>query len=236
MCTLKFLLCVSVIVKYDSILSLNVKAHFPASKDPLYPRIQMTESLPNLKELTVCTWLKPYVLDDLDTLLSYATLSSDNQLLIALRTKLNITKIEFHIVKSVNTVTCSRITWKIGEWYHLCVSVFTPSGSVAFYLDGILCEKFENILEFKNKEIPTGGILIIGQEQDGLNSKFDNKQSWYGDIADLHIWNEKLSEEQIREAGICKGKRKQGNVFSWMKTKISVLDNVIFSETELCNP
>lgn len=223
-------------LKFDLIMCLNVKAHFPASTASFFPRIQMTATLPNLEELTFCSWFRPYSLDDLNTLLSYATSATDNQFIIGLKTSSNKTNIAFYNGASPVEVSCSHVMFQVGEWYHICINVFSPTGSVAFFVNGIYCKDFKNHASFIKKHVPSGGVLIIGQEQDGLNSKFDANQAWFGDIADLQIWSESLTQEQILEAGKCKGKRKQGDVFAWMKTKISVFDNVIFSETQLCNP
>ncbi|XP_023243447.1 C-reactive protein 1.4-like [Centruroides sculpturatus] len=232
----KYTLWIVLLIKFDVITSLHVKAHFTPSDGSSFPRIRMAELLTNLEELTFCSWIKPYFLSDLNCLLSYATVSNDNQLIISLITKENNTKIEVNYAGSILQVPCSHITWKNGEWYHLCLNLFCVNGAIAFYVNGIHCAECKSHADFAKKLIPSGGQLVIGQEQDGVDSKYDPNQGWYGDIADVHIWNERLTHKQIQEAGRCNGGRKEGNVFAWMKTKIFATDNVLFSETEVCNP
>lgn len=222
-------------LQFDLKLCHAIKAYFPASTNSSFPRIQMITTMPNLEELAICLWLKPYSLDDLNTLLSYATSTVDNQLVFGLKTSSNQTNIAFHVGAYDGLEVCSHINFKVGEWYHICVNLFSPSGSVAFFVNGVLCKDFKNHASFIKRDIPSGGVLVIGQEQDGLNTNFTATQAWIGDIADLQIWSERLTQEQIVEVGKCVGKIKEGDVFAWMKTKISVFDDVILSETVTCN-
>lgn len=218
------------------ITGFNIKSHFPASNSSHFPRLRMVDTLPSLQQFTLCSWVKFYSNDNkLLTLISYATVNSENQILITLSKYQSNRKVNIYMGETHSKFKCS-LEWIIGKWYHLCATWFSPNSTAKIYQNGNVCEYIKSVKPLDKTIIPSGGILIVGQDQDGMDEKFDASQAWHGDIADLQIWDEELDYDQIREAGKCNGKRRAGNVFSWMKTRMVAIDNVVFSETQLCSP
>ncbi|XP_067127901.1 C-reactive protein 1.1-like [Centruroides vittatus] len=232
--SLLIILLIITACKFTTMTGIHIKAHFNPSNNLNYPRIRMAETLSSLQQFTICSWLKLYSTNnDMLTVISYATLKSDNQIVITLNKYHSDRLVRFHIGDPYLEFKCNY-DWVPGQWYYLCASWFSATATAKVYQNGQSCTFTRSHLNYPKTPLPSGGILVIGQEQDALDSKYDANQAWHGDIADVHIWDEELSPNQIFEAGQCKGGRKEGNVFSWMKSKIIVTDNVEFSETELC--
>lgn len=80
--------------------------------------------------------------------------------------------------------------------------------------------------------IQSGGIFVMGQDQDSLDDRYDAHQAWNGDVADMNLWNFVMTEEQIRDANKC-NKKKEGNIIAGLKTPMTAIHTVI-SEIEFC--
>ena len=79
--------------------------------------------------------------------------------------------------------------------------------------------------------IKTGGILILGQEQDALGGFFDDDQSFSGEISEFFWFHESLSDETI--AGLSNCNANPGNVTdSSVVTWDEFLDEWTFSKVE----
>lgn len=82
------------------------------------------------------------------------------------------------------------------QWHHICVTWENTAGSWNFYIDGELKESGDG---FKtNLEIESGGILILGQDQDELGGGFDQDQSFFGEMFGVNLWSSVLTEEEIK--------------------------------------
>ncbi|XP_067136288.1 C-reactive protein 3.3-like [Centruroides vittatus] len=223
-----------VICKISFTTGFIVKAYLSPSNSSNFPRIKAENPFPSLWQFTVCSWLKPYSLDNEHlSIISYATSSFDNEMLIYLKRSDPDYEVKLHIGVPYAEFKCA-LPWKPGQWHHLCATWFAPMKTVHVYQNGQECKLMRLRSYFINKEIPSGGTLVIGQDQDALDSKYKVDQSWHGDIADVHIWDEQLSLDQIQDAGSCEGSMIEGNIFAWMKTPMTVKDNVVLSATHLC--
>lgn len=58
--------------------------------------------------------------------------------------------------------------------------------------------------------------------QDTLGGGFDATQAYVGELANLNIWNRKLSTPEIYNLATCNSKAPAGNVFSWTESNIEV--------------
>ncbi|XP_023210350.1 C-reactive protein 1.4-like isoform X1 [Centruroides sculpturatus] len=211
-----------------------VKAYFSPSNSSYFPRIKAENFFPSIWEFTACSWLKPYILDNVElSIISYATSRHDNEILIYLERNGSNYEVKFHIGVPYAQFKCA-LPWKPGQWRHLCATWFAPTKTIHLYQNGQECEYLRTYSAFESKEVPSGGTLVIGQDQDAPDSEYQKHQSWHGDIAEVHIWDEQLSLEQIRDTGSCEGSMREGNLFAWMKTPMTVKDNVVLSATHLC--
>lgn len=218
---------------YHEVGSSFFKMHIPISKENHYPRLRMNGTLPEMDEFTLCMWLRPYYFQkEYSCFISYSTNRLNHEIGCCFFNHSSKMYIGIEIFDVFNTFQCRQINWHVGGWYHFCLSWFGSNGYLRLFINGNRC-KFDDKGADIVGSIESGGILVIGQMQHGMDSGYVEDQAWHGDIVDINMWNEVLREQQIREAFRCEGKRSPGNIISGMKTSMNVLD-VIISETELC--
>ncbi|XP_075039889.1 C-reactive protein-like [Mixophyes fleayi] len=105
---------------------------------------------------------------------------------------------------------------------HICVTWESSSGLTAFWVDGK--QSLRKIYQ-KGLQILPGGMVILGQDQDELGGKFDEKQSFVGEISDVHLWNYVLPSCAIRDVY----ERKStiwGNIINWESIKYTLFGDV----------
>ena len=61
--------------------------------------------------------------------------------------------------------------------------------------------------------------FVLAQEQDGIRSKYDPLQSFWGKLTELNIWNTILDQRNISSMANCE-KFEKGNVISWDQQKM----------------
>ena len=66
----------------------------------------------------------------------------------------------------------------------------------------------------KSKHIPKGGLFVIGEEQDKYGGDFTPKESFFGDLSQLNIWDRELLADEIYDLANSCG-HTQGNVLAW---------------------
>ncbi|NWR17406.1 AGRD2 protein, partial [Emberiza fucata] len=115
-----------------------------------------------------------------------------------------------------------------GQWHHFCVTWQQDNGTWAIYADGKrraaasgLCSAGPSAPQ----AISGQGTFIIGQDQDSLGGSFRAKESFSGNITDLHIWHKVLSTEHIEEVRSCWAVE-QGLVFGWSSNALEVESTV----------
>ncbi|XP_009073804.1 PREDICTED: probable G-protein coupled receptor 144, partial [Acanthisitta chloris] len=115
-----------------------------------------------------------------------------------------------------------------GQWHHFCVTWQQENGTWAIYADGKrrasaigLCAAGTVAPQAINGQ----GTFIIGQDQDSLGGTFRAKESFSGNITDLHIWQKVLSVEQIEKVRSC-WVVEQDLVFGWSFKALEVESTV----------
>ncbi|XP_038650744.1 adhesion G-protein coupled receptor D2 [Scyliorhinus canicula] len=83
-----------------------------------------------------------------------------------------------------------------GKWHHLCVSWTRRGGGWAIAADGSVISSGEQL--YISDDIGTGGVFIIGQEQDSFGGSFRKDESFVGNITQLHIWDRVLNASEIQ--------------------------------------
>ena len=128
------------------------------------------------EELSVCTWLKKRLDQSKKGLpwFSYAVAGGDNTILLKAAAHLALIA-SGNYFNMPYTAEIMR-----DEWYHMC---FTwKSGRADFYVNGV----WVYIGEVQPKgQIPLGGTLVLGQEQDSPGGGFDINDVYAGDQSDL---------------------------------------------------
>lgn len=68
--------------------------------------------------------------------------------------------------------------------------------------------------QFTLANIPTDGILILGQDQDAPGGDLDPEQSFSGKIGYFNAWDRKLTDAEIQRIHNCED-LSGGNMASW---------------------
>ena len=82
-----------------------------------------------------------------------------------------------------------------GYWRHICATWENTAGSWNFYIDGaqvVNGEDFET-----GHVIKSNGIVILGQDQDNYGGRFEQIQSFFGEMYGVNMWNKVLSTSEI---------------------------------------
>ncbi|KAL2101741.1 hypothetical protein ACEWY4_003502 [Coilia grayii] len=183
-----------------TICNVNSMLLFPSASTENYATFTKGFTT-SVYELTICTWVK---VDSryLGTLFSYATEDSDNMLVLYGRNTSSPGSVDFVIGDPayrelpVHTVLDN-------QWHHLCIIWSSIEGRFWYYIDRRLIatgSRFQN-----GYEIPPGGTLILGQEQDSMGGDFDPAEAFVGKLAGFTMWPRVLSPGEISWIATGKG-------------------------------
>ncbi|KAK2916237.1 hypothetical protein Q8A67_000611 [Cirrhinus molitorella] len=172
---------------------------FPSASTENYVTFQRSFQT-GAHELSICTWLK---VDGkyLGTILSYATENNDNMLVLYGRSSGILGVMDFVIGDpAYRELSLQNIL--DGNWHHLCIIWSSIEGRFWYYLDRHLVStgsKFQ-----KGYEIPPGGSMVLGQEQDSIGGDFDEAEAFVGRLAGFALWTRSLSPGEV--SGLASGK------------------------------
>ncbi|CAH3037281.1 unnamed protein product [Pocillopora meandrina] len=92
--------------------------------------------------------------------------------------------------------TDTRVKINDTMWHHICVTWKNTKDYWQFYLDGQLQSSGTDLK--KNHQIPAGGTVVIGQDQDSVGGGFDSAQSFGpGEVTEVNLWSRVLSGDEI---------------------------------------
>ncbi|XP_028313956.1 neuronal pentraxin-1-like isoform X2 [Gouania willdenowi] len=185
---------------------------FPLRTNYMYAKAK--RSLPEMYSFSVCLWIKSNASPGVGTPFSYAVPGQSNELVLI---EWGNNPMEILINDKV-----AKLPFLIndGKWHHLCITWTTRDGMWEAFQDGVMRGSGENLAPYH--PIKPEGVLVLGQEQDTLGGGFDATQAFVGELANLHIWNRKLSSSEINNLANCNSKAPTGNVFSWTESSIEV--------------
>uniref|UniRef100_I3KF41 Pentraxin 4, long n=1 Tax=Oreochromis niloticus TaxID=8128 RepID=I3KF41_ORENI len=173
-----------------SICNVDSMVLFPSASAENY--VTFSLSLPALLELSLCLWLRvetPHI----GTLLSYATDDSDNQLVL------------YGHKSSSSDPVYRRLQVSAlldAHWHHVCVLWSSIHGRFWHYNDHLLASSGSDFR--KGWEIPGGGSVVLGQEQDSVGGGFDPAEGFAGQMAGFRLWNRVLSPLEVE--GVAAGR------------------------------
>ncbi|NXT76013.1 AGRD2 protein, partial [Zapornia atra] len=124
------------------------------------------------------------------------------------------------------------------QWHHFCVTWQQDNGTWAMYADGKRRASASGLCAAgpsAPQAIYGQGTLIIGQDQDSLGGTFREKESFSGNITDLHIWQKVLSTEQVERVRSC-WVVEQDLVFGWSSNALEVESTVQEVTTQFLCP
>ncbi|XP_053194837.1 pentraxin-4 [Scomber japonicus] len=184
--------------KDAKICNVDSMLFFPSASVENY--VTFALSLPDLPELSVCLWLRVDT-SHVGTLLSYATHDNDNQLVLYGRNSSALSALDFVIGDPVYRRLPVSLLLDT-HWHHLCVIWSSIQGRFWYYNDRRLTSSGSNFR--KGWEIPGGGSVVLGQEQDIVGGGFDPAESFAGLVAGFRVWNRVLSPSEVE--GVADGR------------------------------
>ncbi|KAM9208986.1 LOW QUALITY PROTEIN: pentraxin-4 [Dugong dugon] len=149
--------------------------------------------LVGLRALSVCSWVRT-ASGRLGTLLSYATEENDNKLVLHGRDSLVPGSVHF-VIGDPAFQELPLQPLLDGRWHHLCVIWTSTQGRHWLYVDRRLVATSSRFRE--GYEIPPGGSLVLGQEQDTMGGGFDSAEAFVGSVAGLAIWGRALAPSEV---------------------------------------
>ncbi|XP_008286946.1 pentraxin-4 [Stegastes partitus] len=185
---------------------------FPSASAENY--VTFSLSLPDLPELSICLWLHVEAAH-VGTLLSYATDDNDNQLVLygrsssASSTPVSVSSSPSSPFSSLDFVIGDPVYRRLpvssflhARWHHICVLWSSIQGRFWHYNDRRLTSSGSNFR--KGWEIPGGGSVVLGQEQDSVGGGFDPAEGFVGKMAGFRVWNRVLSPAEVE--GVAEGR------------------------------
>uniref|UniRef100_A0A4W2H7E3 Pentraxin 4 n=1 Tax=Bos indicus x Bos taurus TaxID=30522 RepID=A0A4W2H7E3_BOBOX len=149
--------------------------------------------LTGLRALSICSWVRTAA-DHLGTLLSYATEENDNKLVLHGRDSLAPGSVHF-VIGDPAFRELPLQPLLDGQWHHMCVIWTSILGRYWLHVDRRLVATGSRFRE--GYEIPPGGSLVLGQEQDHVGGGFDSSEAFVGSMAGLAIWDRVLVPGEI---------------------------------------
>ncbi len=119
-------------------------------------------------------------------MLSYATGSSDNELLFFKSNSLDL------YVGGPDYD--SGVAANDGAWTHVAVTWTSSDGTARFYVNGTLQDTGT---VNPGHTIGTGGALVLGQEQDSVDGGYQSGQAYNGTMDEFRLYGEAVSAERI---------------------------------------
>ncbi|XP_006873916.1 PREDICTED: pentraxin-4 [Chrysochloris asiatica] len=149
--------------------------------------------LSGLRALSVCSWVRTSP-GRLGTLLSYATEDNDNKVVLHGRDSLAPGSVHF-VIGDPAFRELPLQPLLDGRWHHVCVIWTSFQGRHWLYVDRRLVATGSRFRE--DYEIPPGGSLVLGQEQDTVGGGFDSAEAFVGSVAGLAIWGRPLTPREV---------------------------------------
>ena len=104
------------------------------------------------------------------------------------------------------------VTANDDEWHHICTTWENGEGSWHFYIDAELKGSGRDFQT--GHVISSGGIVILGQDQDEYGGGFESDQSFNGKMFGVNMWDYEMSEDEIVQLfSRCFGP--EGNYLKW---------------------
>ncbi|XP_041063004.1 carbonic anhydrase 6 [Carcharodon carcharias] len=200
-------------------LSSHPTFHFSEESLLSYVEIQTLRSM-NLSSFTICMRIRTRDFQP-RILLSYATEDSDNELTISVGVDWGLW-IGGHFVNM-------PLHFSPNEWVHYCVTWRSQSGAAEVWNNGLSGEV--NYIK-KWYVIKTGGTLLLGKDQDGIEDVLSD--AFIGDITAVNMWDYVLSPSEIRNLMECRYRWRKGNVIGWGKSSAALFGGVKLEEDNSC--
>ncbi|XP_068220377.1 uncharacterized protein [Palaemon carinicauda] len=184
----------------------------------------------SVTELTICSRVYLTALTSLSVLLSYASADIyDNAIMMYLRDGVHYFRYNNKPQSAIEEITVSTV---LRNWRHYCHVI--SGETYSFYIDGV--KYVDSKLQVDDRVLPLNGTFVIGQEQDGLDRRYNRFQILKGYVAQFNLWSYGLDSKSIRDMATCK-QDLQGNVVSSDRDAMDLInaDVRLFPIEEFCS-
>ncbi|KAL0156230.1 hypothetical protein M9458_047476, partial [Cirrhinus mrigala] len=90
-----------------------------------------------------------------------------------------------------------------------------------------LCMRVAIQIYRKGNSVKPGVTVLLGQDPDTYVGGFEAKQSFVGEITELHMWDYVLSGSQIKAVYSNQETHVTGNVFDWNAIMYEIIGNIL---------
>ncbi|XP_051549693.1 neuronal pentraxin receptor-like isoform X2 [Myxocyprinus asiaticus] len=199
------------------------KLSFPVRTNYMYGLVR--QNIPEIYAFTACLWLKPTE-NGIGTPFSYAVPEQPNELVLLQGIH---NPAELLINDKVAQLPLSLLQ---GIWQHVCVSWTLRDGVWKAYQGGKLRGRGEGLSAWH--PIKSGGVLVLGQEQDTLGGRFDASQALVGELSLFNLWDRVLSPTEVAALATCAESPKLGNVVPWTDRDVDVFGGAVKDPMDPC--
>ncbi|XP_066989241.1 uncharacterized protein [Macrobrachium rosenbergii] len=195
---------------YGTAVSQKVPVfHFQESGEPRSDAYAIfPESLPNLREFTLCYRVYIYFYRKEIVVVSYAVSDTDNNVI-----RIDHTGQGFRMIIA-GTLDVSADDLPLRTWRHYCLGVNLVTGDWVMAIQGQVTLRREKDPRLVSRVIQGGGLFVVGQDQDLLGGGFQTEQSLSGALAELQLWDYTLDEFTIGQIANLTANL-QGNIINW---------------------
>lgn len=160
---------------------------FPETSTTSYAKPEVTFPSP-LNAFTICYRIRPCNFTRSNAIFSYATKDNHDEITLGFDAK-GTPQVGVKIWLKLAFMSDIR-TFQCGVWDQVCARWSIDKN---FHLKSR--RGLDLVGPVKNTPVQTGGVLILGQDQDTPGGGFDPTEVYHGELTDLHIWNYTLSDE-----------------------------------------
>ncbi|KAG9332772.1 hypothetical protein JZ751_014871 [Albula glossodonta] len=186
--------------------------HFMDRNIGSYAQVHHGHSM-DLHSFTVCMHIRTRP-GGVHTVLSYSTSGHDNELMITVGYEVGLW--------IGNEFVNFPHNFRSRDWGNYCLTWASHTGGAELWINGMVGE--EQYLR-SSYELQSGGIFILGKDQDGFLGISDS-DAFVGQMTDVNVWDYVLSSSEIREQMSCGNNTMRGNVLSWGVTQLSLYGGV----------
>ncbi|XP_065115655.1 neuronal pentraxin receptor b [Paramisgurnus dabryanus] len=199
------------------------KLSFPVRTNYMYGLVR--RNVPEMYAFTACLWLKPAE-NGIGTPFSYAVPEQPNQLVL-LQGIHNPAELLIN-----DKVAQLPLSLPQGIWQHICVSWTLRDGVWKAYQGGKLRGRGEGLAAWH--PIKSGGVLVLGQEQDTLGGRFDASQALVGELSLFNLWDRVLTPTEVAALAACTESPQLGNVVPWTDRDVDVFGGAVKEPVDPC--
>lgn len=178
----------------------------------------------DLNAATLCAWLKTPDRDNYGTPFSYATDTEDNAL--------TLTDYSGFVVNVNGEKRVTDVTANDGRWHLICLTWASDGGTWSLRADGELRDGGTGLAA--GTFIPSGGTVVLGQEQDSRGGDFSNAESYVGYLYGVELWDSVLSDDLLANMTSVCDTAIGGNVLTWADFKYGLRGGIRVEESPFC--